>query len=167
MTYTPLDPTTFLTTTLPKIHPRPADPYESALRSRHLAYLFEECRLEFLEQYHAEIQTIRTENIQSREYRIIWPEKTYYQVNIPKLRTDHPDLHQKLVHLRPADAEKILGRDYLYQTAKQRLGTAIQTYEKITITDLKKHLTPRDLPGYLTQKTRPLPPEIITIPTED
>ena len=39
MTYTPLDPTTFLTTTLPKIHPRPADPYEAALRSRHLAHL--------------------------------------------------------------------------------------------------------------------------------
>ena len=161
MTYTPFDPETFLTTTLPRIHPRPADAYEAALHSRDLAYVFEEFHLGFLEQYHADIQTIRDENCQSPAYRIIWPEKTYYEVDIQKLRTDHPDLHQKLVHLRATDAEKILGRDYLYQTAKDRLGTTIQDYEKITITDLKKHLSPRDLPGYLTQKTRPLPPEII------
>ncbi|HJK77385.1 MAG TPA: hypothetical protein O0Y06_00380 [Methanocorpusculum sp.] len=161
MTYTPFDTQTFLTTTLPRIHPRPADAYEAALHSRDLAYVFEELHLGFIEQYHTDIRTIRDENCQSTAYQIIWPEKTYYEVDIQKLRTDHPDLHQKLVHLRATDAEKILGRDYLYTAAKERLGTTIQTYEKITITDLKKHLTAHDLPHYLTPKTRPLSPEII------
>ncbi|MCZ0861587.1 hypothetical protein O0S10_10220, partial [Methanocorpusculum sp. MG] len=154
MTYTPFDPQPFLATTLPRIHPRPADPYEAALHSRDLAYIFEEFHLGFIEQYHTDIQTIRNENAQSTEYQIIWPEQTYYEVNIPKLQTDHPDLHQKLVHLRATDAEKILGRDHLYTAAKQLLGTTIRDYEKITITDLKKHLTARDLTTYLTPKTR-------------
>ena len=99
----------------------------------------------------------------------------YQLPKIRRIRAELPQIEHIIVFghlpLEPGETAygtlRRLGRDYLYQTAKQRLGTAIQTYEKITITDLKKHLTPRDLPGYLTKKTRPLPPEIITIPTED
>jgi len=167
MTYTPFNPDPFLATTLPRIHPRPTDPYEAALHSRDLACVFKEFHLDFLEQYHTDLRTIRSENCESREYQIVWPEKTYYEVDIRKIRTDHPDIHQKLVHLRPFDAEKILGRDRLYQLAKETLGPAIADYEKITITDLKKYLTARDLPCYLTQKTRPLEAEIIPKQKED
>ena len=161
MTYTPFDPETFLTATLPQIHPRPADPFEAALHSRDLACVFEEFHLSFLEQYHADIQIIRSENAESREYRIHWPTRTTYTVDIAKLRADHPDLHQKLVHLRATDAEKFLGRDYLYQTAKQIAGDRITAYEKITIADLRKHLTPAELPHYLLTRDQPLTPEII------
>ena len=162
MTYTPFDPKTFLTITLPRIHPRPKDPYEAALHSCDLAYAFEECRITCLEQYHADLLTIRSENCQSREYRIHWPTRTTYTVNVEKLRQDHPDLHRQLVYLKAADAEKFLGRSYLYNAARKYAGDRITPYEKITIHDLKQHLPPTDLPCYLTAKEHTLDPVILT-----
>jgi len=162
MTYTPFDPKTFLNITLPRIHPRPKDPYEAALHSCDLAYIFEECRITYLEQYHADLWTIRSENCQSREYRLHWPTKTTYTVNVEKLRQDHPDLHQTLVYLKAADAEKFLGRSYLYNAAREHAGDRITPYEKITIHDLKKHLAPTELPHYLTAKEHTLDPVILT-----
>ncbi|MCZ0860922.1 hypothetical protein O0S10_06740 [Methanocorpusculum sp. MG] len=163
MTYTPFDPEPFLTITLPRIHPRPSDPYEAALHSRDLAYIFEEFHLNFIEQYHKDLELITGENCESDEYQLIRRTRTTCKVNIPKLRTDHPDLHQQLVYLRATDAEKFLGRRYLYTAARDHAGDRITRYEQINIDDLRKHLTPAELPHYLTTTERPLTPEIITL----
>lgn len=166
MTYTPFDPETFLTTTLPRIHPRPADPYEAALHSRDLAYVFEELHLNFIEQYHQDLETISSENCESDAYRLIRRTRTTYKVNIAKLREDHPDTHKKIVYLRSCDAEKFLGRDTLYTLTKERAGDRIVRYEQINIDDLRKHLTAGDLPRYLIATERPLTLEIIPAPGE-
>ncbi|HJK77698.1 MAG TPA: hypothetical protein O0Y06_08815 [Methanocorpusculum sp.] len=161
MTYTPFDPETFLATTLPRIHPRPADPYEAALHSRDLAYVFEEFHLGFIEQYHRDLEIISRENCESTEYRLFHGSKTIYKVNVAKLREDHPDIHQKIVYLRSCDAEKFLGRDTLYTAARERAGDRIVRYEQVNIDDLRKHLTAGELSRYLIATERPLTPEII------
>ena len=162
MTYTPFHTERFLAETLPQIHPRPADPFEAALHSRDLAYAFEEFHFGFLERYHLDLETIHAENIESEEYRIHWPTKTLYEVDVEKLRQNQPDLHRKLVHLRSYDAEKLLGRGYLYTCAKNTAGDRIRKYERVNIEDLRKHLTPEEIGPYLTVKKRVSAPEIIT-----
>ena len=162
MTYIPFHTERFLAETLPKIHPRPSDAFEAALHSRDLAYAFEGLHFGFLEQYHMDLEIIHAENIESEEYRIHWPTKTMYEVDVTKLRESRPELHQKLVHLRSCDAEKFLGREYLYTCAKKAAGDRVHKYERVNIEDLRKHLTPEEIAPYLIAKERVAAPEIIT-----
>ena len=161
MTYTPFNPEAFLTTILPRIHPRPADPFEAALHSRDLAYVFEEFHLGFIEQYHRDLEILSAENCESSEYRLVHSSKITCKVDVAKLRADRPDIHQKIVYLRSCDAEKFLGRDVLYAAARDRAGDRITRYEQVNIEDLRKYLTPGELSGYLITTERPVAPEII------
>ncbi|MDU9376840.1 hypothetical protein McpSp1_14740 [Methanocorpusculaceae archaeon Sp1] len=162
MTYTPFNTEHFLTATLPRIHPRPKDAFEAALHSRDLAYAFEGFHFGFLEQYHTDIEMIRAENCESVEYRIFWPTKTVYEVNVEKLRLDRPEIHEKIVHLRSSDAEKFLGRGYLYSCAKSVAGDRVVPYERVNLQDLRKHLAPEEMTAYVVAKERVAGPEIIT-----
>ncbi|MCQ2355887.1 MAG: hypothetical protein MJ014_02545 [Methanocorpusculum sp.] len=162
MTYTPIDPKTFLTVTLPRIHPRPKSPYEAALHSCDLAYAFEECRITRLEQYHIDLLTIRSENCQSQEYRIHWPTRTTYTVNGEILRQDHPDIHRQLVCLKTADAEKIPRTQLPLQHSTEICRRPHHPLRKSHHTRPQTTPPPTELPHYLTAKEHTLDPVILT-----
>lgn len=83
------------------------------------------------------------------------------QSTSPKLRADHPDIHSKIVHIRSCDAEKFLGRKYLYTCAKNAAGNRIHPYERTNLEDLRRHLGPAETAPYLLTRTKPLAPEIL------
>lgn len=112
-------------------------------------------------EYKRQTADIRERGITSKTYALqeIW--RPFAKVNIARLREQAPDIFENLVHLRPADAAKILGRKTLYRQAADLLGEDIRPFEQITVGDLEKTLTPAVAAAFIEKEKRLIDCEVI------
>ena len=82
-------------------------------------------------------------------------------MNLDALHQYNPEMFEDLVHIKAADAEKIIGRHALYEEAKGILGEAdIRQYQTVNATELYK-VVPQHIYDRLTEKEERLMDYII------
>ena len=133
-------------------HPCPVDSgFERA------AWLFEtrealRWMLDFVElEYKYQIAEIQDQNLTSEKYNLYARYRNYTKVKVREVEHYSTELFEKLVHIKATDAEKILGRQNLYQEAANLLGSDIQRYETVNATELAKAV-PQHVYDRLTEK---------------
>lgn len=134
-------------------HPCPAESgFERA------AWLYE-CRealrwiLDFVElEFKHQVADIQDRGLTSEKYALCGKFRSYTKVNLAALEAYSPSVFNDLVHVRAADAEKIIGRRVLYAEALDVLGSAdIVQYQTVNSTELSK-VVPSHVFSRLTEK---------------
>ena len=108
--------------------------------------------LDFVElEYKYQIAEIQDQNLTSEKYNLYARYRNYTKVKVREVEHYSTELFEKLVHIKATDAEKILGRQNLYQEAANLLGSDIQRYETVNATELAKAV-PQHVYDRLTEK---------------
>lgn len=156
-----ITPANLLNTAILPHWPKPDDTYEEALWCEDLEHALTALIPIMNSQYHTAVSTILKQNLQNPKYELIQPQTPYRKINIDLLRTDAHDIYRKIVHLKAADAEKIIGRTNLYQIAHQTDPKRTETLACVNIGDLAKILRPEEIEPYLLTSHKPARPRII------
>lgn len=156
MTYKSLlSPQKFFEREVLPLHPEPADTYEKALWCSELLHVFRELALEFEGRYSDTINLIFSENLVSDVYTIETPLTFVRFADVARLRQDMPEVFEDVAYVRSSDAEKILGRRFLYKLCQEKDKSRILPLEQVNLGDLEKVLTGDELRRYVKIKTKP------------
>ena len=158
---TQITPATLLNDLILPRWPRPRDTYEQALWCENLQNALASLIPLINSQYHTAVTAIITNNLQNPHYELLRPQIPCRRINLPLLRTNLPDIYQKIIHIRATDAEKIIGRTELYQISRKTDPARTDTLACANIGDLQKIPRPEEIEPYLITNLKPARPRII------
>lgn len=144
-------------------HSEPLDQFERALWCSELVYVFKELLLEFEERYSREVGVIFREDLHSDVYTLETPVTLVRVVDVPKLRSEMPEVFSDIVYLRCSDAEKVLGRRYLYNLCKSGYPERIKALEWVNLGDLERVLASCEVGSYVRVVEKPGVPVVCRV----
>ena len=159
-----------LITELSETHPCPSadtDAYAAAYWHQEMQYLFTEAAAHLTNRHRELLDLIRTENLRSAEYQLETPVIPVRHVDLPRLRQDLPAVFDAIVYLKATDAERLLSRRRLYESAVAAAGIdRVRPLEHVNLGDLAKALPADEFSRFVLVTPKPLPARIVRI-TED
>lgn len=139
-----------------------ADVWAAAYWHQEFAYLLSEAAVLLAGRQEELITLIRTEGLTSPEFRMDTPVVPVRTVNVAALREELPAIFDRVVFLRATDAERLLSRRRLYESAVAEAGAdRVRPLERVNLGDLAKVLPADEFSRYIVITEKPLPARIV------